>query len=365
MDAEILTEGSLAWLLALSVAILVTIAVKFVIGFAVRRLTALAARTALKWDDIFASCLSQTRSWFVFALVFPPLAIAIDGSEGVKNVARFIVVAATCVQMIIWGLRGAREWKSRILVHKVEKNGSSAAALGLIYSFTQGFLVVCVILIGLSNLGVDIGALLTGLGIGGIAVALAAQNVLGDLLASLSIVLDKPFVIGDFIIAGNELGTVEDIGVKTTRVRSLSGEELIFSNKDLLESRVRNFKRMWQRRAVQTFSVSAETPIEKLREIPAWVRESVQRRPRLRFDRCHFTGVGESAMNFEFVFWIQDPDYNAYMDLQQDLLLEILERFEREKITFGFPIRSIRLDHDGAPRLASFPAEFRENRPLL
>src|SRR5690606_19671212 len=143
--------------------------------------------------------------------------------------------------------------------------------LGLIYVTVRVLFVVVLILIGLSNMGVDVAALVAGLGIGGIAIALAAQNVLGDLLASLSIVLDKPFTIGDFIVAGSEMGTVENIGVKTTRIRSLSGEELVFSNKDLLESRVRNYKRMWQRRVEQKFSVVHATDVEKLAQIPVWV----------------------------------------------------------------------------------------------
>ena len=164
------------------------------------------------------------------------------------------------MQVAIWGFYVIKNWRQIYLDQRVKKDPSSSAALGLLFTAVQVTFLIVLVLIGLSNLGVDITALLAGLGVGGIAVALAAQNILGDLLASLSIVLDKPFVVGDFIVAGSEKGTVEHIGIKTTRLRSLSGEELIFSNKDLLESRVQNFKRMWVRRVVQSFVVVYSTP---------------------------------------------------------------------------------------------------------
>jgi small-conductance mechanosensitive channel len=202
------------------------------------------------------------------------------------------------------------------------------------------FLVV-VVLIGLSNLGVDITALIAGLGVGGIAVALAAQNVLGDLLASLSIVLDKPFVIGDFIVAGDYKGTVENIGIKTTRLRSLSGEEIVLSNKDLLESRIQNFKRMWRRRVVLKVGVIYSTTAEVLEKIPVWMKAIVTSEAKLDFDRCHFSGFGASSLDFEMVFFVNDSDYNLYMDIQQRVMLSIFKKFNEEKVEFAFPTQSL------------------------
>jgi small-conductance mechanosensitive channel len=189
--------------------------------------------------------------------------------------------------------------------------------------------------------GVEITALVASLGIGGIAVALAVQNILSDLFASLSIVLDKPFVIGDFIIVDNCLGTVEHIGLKTTRLRSLSGEQLVFSNNDLLKSRVRNYKRMAERRVVFSVGVTYQTPLEKLERIPTLIRDTIEAQPAVRFDRAHFQGYGDFALNFEVVYYVLDPDYNRYMDIQQGINLGIYSSFAEEGIEFAYPTRTL------------------------
>src|SRR5690606_319662 len=186
-------------------------------------------------------------------------------------------------------------------------------------------------------------ALIASLGVGGIAVALAAQNILGDLFSSLSIMFDKPFVVGDFIIVGEELGTVEKIGLKTTRVRSLHGEQLIFSNTDLLNSRIRNFKRMYQRRIVFSIGITYEPPYEKLKEVASMLRAIVQAHDLVRFDRAHFKGFGDSSLDFEVVYWVLDSDFNKYMDIQQAINLEIFRRFEEQGIAFAYPVRTVHL----------------------
>ncbi len=177
------------------------------------------------------------------------------------------------------------------------------------------------LLLALDNLGVDVTALVAGLGVGGIAVALAVQSILGDLFASLSIVLDKPFVIGDFIIVGDLLGTVENVGIKTTRVRSLSGEQLIFSNADLLNSRIRNYGRMYERRVVFTVGVTYDTPRHKLEDF---------------------------SLDFETVYYVQDPAYNLYMDIQQAINLELYQRFADEGIEFAYPTQTLFLAKETA-----------------
>jgi small-conductance mechanosensitive channel len=186
--------------------------------------------------------------------------------------------------------------------------------------------------------------------VGGIAVALAVQNVLGDLFASFSIVLDKPFVIGDFIIVGDHLGTVEHVGLKTTRIRSLSGEQLVFSNTDLLGSRIRNFKRMYERRVVFSLGVVYQTPARLLEKIPPMLRQIVESREQVRFDRAHFRDFGPHSLNFEIVYWVLSPDYALYMDIQQEINLEIYRRFEQEGIDFAYPTQTLYLrqeDRDG------------------
>ena len=196
-------------------------------------------------------------------------------------------------------------------------------------------------LLALDNMGVDISTLVTGLGVGGVAVALAVQNVLGDLFASLSIVLDKPFVIGDFLAVGDLVGNVEQIGLKTTRVRSLSGEQLIFSNADLLQSRIKNYGRMMQRRILFTIGVTYQTPREKLENIPTILREAIESQKNVRFDRSHFARYGDFSINFESVYFVTVPTYNTYMDTQQAINLRIHERFEQEGIEFAYPTQTL------------------------
>jgi small-conductance mechanosensitive channel len=205
----------------------------------------------------------------------------------------------------------------------------------------------------LDNLGFNITTLVASLGIGGIAVALAVQNILGDIFASLSIAMDKPFVIGDFIIVGEQLGTVEYIGLKTTRIRSLSGEQIVFSNNDLLNSRIRNFKRMYERRVLFGFGVVYQTSHEQLKKIPVMVREIIEGLENTRFDRAHFKEYGDSSLNFEVVYYVRSPDYNVYMDIQQDINLALFEQFTKAGIDFAYPTRTLYIARtDAAPAAA-------------
>ncbi len=198
-----------------------------------------------------------------------------------------------------------------------------------------------ILLLVLDNLGVNITALVAGLGVGGIAVALAMQTILGDLFASLSIVLDKPFVVGDFLIIGDLLGSVEYVGLKTTRLRSLSGEQLVFSNSDLLGSRIRNYGRMYERRVQFNIGVTYQTPRDRLVKIPQIIREAVEQQSDTRFDRSHFKEYGDFSLVFESVYYVMGPDYNKYMDIQQAINLHIHERFEQQGIEFAYPTQTL------------------------
>jgi small-conductance mechanosensitive channel len=189
-------------------------------------------------------------------------------------------------------------------------------------------------LLALDNLGVEIRPLLAGLGLGGIALALAVQTVLADLLASLSIALDKPFGLGDFLTIDDCQGTVEHIGVKSTRLRSINGEQIIISNGDLLKSRVRNFGRLIERRALFVLPVHYETPVATLAAVPRAVREIIEATPDVRFDRCHLLRCTETALEFEAVFFVTRPEFKAYADAQQTINLRILERFRTMEVSF-------------------------------
>jgi small-conductance mechanosensitive channel len=193
----------------------------------------------------------------------------------------------------------------------------------------------------LDNLGVKISAVVAGLGIGGIAVALAAQTVLGDLFSYFVIFFDKPFEAGDFILVGDKVGVVEHIGIKTTRIRALGGEQLIFSNTDLTNSRVHNYKKMERRRVVFNLGVTYQTPSKKLKIIPQIVKDVINEQEDAAFDRGHFASYGDFSLNFEFVYYVTGADYNKYMDIQQSINLTIFETFEREKIEFAYPTQTL------------------------
>lgn len=218
-----------------------------------------------------------------------------------------------------------------------------SAAYGLLSAISRMVIWLLVFLLVLDNLGVNISALIAGLGIGGIAVALAVQNVLGDVLASLSILLDKPFEVGDFIVVGELMGTVERIGIKTTRLRSLSGEQLVLSNASLLSGQIRNFKRMFERRMLFTFGVTYDTPRSVLEQLPKRVQEIVAKQPRTRFDRAHFKSFGDSALLFEVVYFILVPEMNTAMDIQQSINLELMRVCEELGAEFAFPTQTVQL----------------------
>lgn len=224
---------------------------------------------------------------------------------------------------------------------KPEKNAARERSL-------KGFLSVVKIIIWgvgivflLDNLGFKISAVIAGLGIGGIAVALAAQAVLGDLFSFFSILFDRPFESGDFIIINDYLGVVEHIGIKTTRIRSLGGELLIFSNTDLTNSRVRNYKKMKERRVVFSLGVVYQTPYDKVKAIPPMIKDIITNVKDTRFDRAHFSSYGDFNLAIEIVYYVLSPDYNKYMDIQQEINLGIMKVFQKEEIEFAFPTQTL------------------------
>ena len=232
-------------------------------------------------------------------------------------------------------------------VAKDGEDGLNLEAYSVITWIAKAALWTIVVLLALNNLGIQITALVAGLGISGIAVALAVQNILGDLFASLSIVMDRPFVIGDFIIVGDQMGTVEHVGLKTTRVRSLSGEQIVFSNTDLLSSRIRNYRLMNERRVLFTLGMTYQTPAEKLERIPGMIQEIIEAQEQVRFDRAHFASYGDFSLNFEIVYWVLDRDYALYMDIQQEINLALYRKFEEEGIEFAYPTQTLFIEKNG------------------
>lgn len=252
-----------------------------------------------------------------------------------------------------------------ILVERSALQRHPAAASANSYSVLRvlGAVVVWVVvlLLVLSNVGVNVTGLVASLGVGGIAVALAAQNFLGDLFASLAIVFDRPFEVGDFITVGTDMGTVERIGLKTTRVRSLSGEQLVFANADLLSSRIRNFKRMSERRVVFGFRLEYNSSPSALKEVPALVRRLVEANENVRFDRAHFQKLGEFSLDFEVVYFVLTDEFNTFMDIQQRINLELLTEVRALGLEFAFPTRT--LDDRRHDRLSPPPRLHTNEKP--
>ncbi len=341
------------WIVAVAVALVVLIALRLFQGIVARGLSARAERTRIDLDDLAAELVRKTRFFFPLIVALyagaQPLALPPTGD----GVFRAVVVIGLLVQAALWGNTVISFWITRYMQKRMEEDAAAATSIGALRFVGKLLLWTVILLLALDNLGVDVTALVTGLGIGGLAVALALQNVLSDLFASLSIVLDKPFVIGDFIIVGDFLGTVEHIGLKTTRMRSLSGEQLVLSNSDLLNSRIRNYKRMAQRRIVFSFGVVYETPADKLAAVPRMVQEIIESLENTQFDRAHFKAYGDFSLNFEVVYYVLVPEYDTYMDIQQAINLELYRRFEQEGIEFAYPTQTLFVRKEGDQPVAS------------
>ncbi len=292
----------------------------------------LTALLIARTNRIFLAVLAL---WFAATLLYIP--------SRFDRIIHFIIVVAFWLQVGLWAMAAVR--------YAIERRGRRAGALAPdpalsgsidIIVFIAGLTIwTMALLLALDNLGVQIKPLLTGLGIGGVAVALAVQSVLGDVLASMSIALDKPFGIGDSLAVDDIQGTVEHIGVKSTRLRSISGEQIILANADVLKARVRNYGRMRERRSAFRLNVTYDTPPEKLRAIPPAVREVVESQPQTRFDRCNFLSFGDWSLQFETVYYVTVSDYKTYAQLQQSINIAILERFAALGVEIAFATHSL------------------------
>lgn len=349
MEYVLFGNTLLAWATALGVAAAAMLCMAGGRKFAAGRLAALSARTDTRIDDIALLVLGSTYFAFIALIAVYLGSLMLQLPAQTELILSRLAVAALLVQAALWGDRAIRAWRS---LSQTERGGhgnhGGVSSVGTLFFMARLTLWVVVVLMVLDNMGVNITTLVASLGVGGIAVALAVQNILGDLFASLSIVLDKPFVVGDFIVVGDALGTVEYIGVKTTRLRALGGEQIIFSNAELLKSRIHNQQRMQTRRAVFGIGVTYQSSEEQLRAIPAIVREIIEAEPNATFERAHLSGYGESSINFEVVYHIKTADYQMFMDTQQAIYLKLFRRFAEGGIEFAYPTRVIRLAGDSA-----------------
>jgi small-conductance mechanosensitive channel len=343
------------WLIALGITVAVWIGLFIVRALTVAAVKRLTTQTAFTWDDVLTAVIPKTHGIFLLTLALFAGSQKLALEPSARTVLMKAVVVVGLIQVGLWATAAITFFVRTHRERKVKDDPASVTTISALGLLARLIVWILVVLLILANAGVQIGPLLAGLGVGGIAIALAVQTVLKDLLASLSIMLDKPFVVGDFLIVGDLMGAVEHIGLKTTRIRSLSGEQLVFSNNDLLESRIRNFGRMKERRAVFKLGVTYQTTREQLAKIPGIIKAAIESQKNTRFDRSHFNEYGNFSLNIETVYYLAVPDYVTYMDVQQAVNLAINEQFEKEGIEFAYPTQTIFLSPQDMEKTAASP----------
>lgn len=294
-----------------------------------------------EFGDFLLSCIKEIPNWVYFVagvtvalqwLYLPP---------PVFKIAQLIFVLALTVAAIGLAQHVAAYALGQYHRNKAVEDSTARTATQGVLALIKVVLWICGLLFLLDNMGVNITTLVAGLGIGGIAVAMASQTILGDLFSSFTIYLDKPFGVGDLITVGELTGRVEHIGIKTTRVRSLSGEQLVFPNSDLTKSRIQNFQQMNERRVLFVVGVTYDTPSDKLKKIPEVIRAMFKDIDQARVDRVHFQSFGDSSLNYEIVYFVKSRDYTTYMDVQQKVNFELKDKMESMGVEFAYPTQTV------------------------
>ncbi len=328
------------WLTALATLIVAMTVLYFLKRLLIARLKAWSLKTKNDLDDFLISVVERSLVPLLYlgAVYFSIRTLTLSATVNkVIHVAYLFVFTFFMLRIISSVIREAI---FSFIKTKKDKREKQKEAKGLLIIVNVVIWMLGIVFL-IDNLGYDVTTIIAGLGIGGIAIALAAQTILGDLFSYFVIFFDRPFEIGDFIVVEDKPGTVEYIGIKTTRLKTLSGEQLICSNTYLTNSRVHNFKRMEERRIAFKLGVTYQTPQAKLRRIPGIVKSIIESQADIRFDRGHFSNFGDFSLDFEFVYYVLNPDYNLFMDKQQDIYLDIAGAFEQEKIDFAYPTQSL------------------------
>ncbi|MBI4250724.1 mechanosensitive ion channel family protein [Candidatus Uhrbacteria bacterium] len=301
----------------------------FLKAVALRTIKHTAPKTITQLDDLIIEALQSIKESVVIIAAASVVAY-LYGPEGItRTIAYSILVSTVTIQAVISSnviIRAFVELRAK------KEPGETRAFLDIAGKAIQVAIWVIGALMVLSNLGVNITSLVAGLGISGIAVALAIQNILGDLFSSFAIYFDKPFTVGDFIVAGDKMGTVERIGLKTTRIRGVQGEEIVIANQDLLKAQIRNFKKMRERRVLFTLGIAFDTPTKTVKGVPAIVKETLGVFEDVRFSRAHFLSFGDSSLNFEVVYYLKSPNYTRFMDVQQDINLALKTALQKARV---------------------------------
>jgi small-conductance mechanosensitive channel len=340
----VLGNSTAEWTVAILAGLATLLILQIAKIFLLKRLARLIFRRRQKAERVSINLANQTKLVFMVLISIYVGSRFLRMPESLSGLIAITAATAFIIQLGIW----AHALIDTIIHNRRGDNlpdeAGSVTTLNVVGLIAKGTVWTVVLLLVLDNIpGIQVTTLIASLGIGGIAIGLAVQNILADLFASLSIALDKPFVIGDFIVVGEYRGSVEHIGLKSTRLRSISGEQLVFGNGDLLGSRIQNFKRMVRRRVVFRVGVTYQTTADQLAAIPVKLREIVEAQENTTFDRAHFQEFGDFSLIFEIVYFVEEPDFTVYMDIQQRINLEIMRYFETAGIEFAYPTQTVLL----------------------
>lgn len=338
-----------AWMAAALVAAVAISAAALLRRFVQKRLSGAGEGDPGLSRRILLEMTDGTSLLLVFGFCLWAASLILTLPEKGERAFRTVAIVALSVQAALWIHRLIALLAARGEERAVERDPGSATMIRTLGLLGKAALWTVMVLLALHNSGVNITALVAGMGIGGIAVALALQTILSDVFASVSIILDKPYQVGDFIVVGDSMGIVERIGIKTTRLRSLSGEQLVFSNGELLKSRIRNFKRMTERRVEFAIGVPFNTPYAKVELIPTLLREIIGSNDHVRLERANFKEFGESSLTFECVYFVKDFGFSLYLGIQESINLQILRRFQEEEIELAHPSRTQYIAQGVAP----------------
>ena len=342
LEIQILGNTGKDYLIALGVFIVSLAVLKVFREVVLHKLKKAAEKTKTDLDDVLIGIIHDIKPSFYFlasvyiALNFLAFPIMADRIINGLFVVAVVFQAVMALQTFI------DYWTGKLISRKEgDENAQNKGAVKSISYLLKILVWVFASLAVLSNLGFNITSLIAGLGIGGFAIAFALQNILQDIFSSFSILIDKPFKIGDFIIIGGDMGVVGKIGIKSTRIKTLQGQELIISNRELTNTRVNNYKKMEKRRIAFSFGVLYETSTEKLKKIPGIVRDIVAKEKLAELDRVHFKEFGDFSLGFEVVYYMQSPDFNEYRNTQQSINFALKEVFEAEGIDFAYPTQTL------------------------
>jgi small-conductance mechanosensitive channel len=343
LETEFLGNTLGDYVLAIATFVVALIVIQIIDAIVINRMKKWARYTKTDLDDRLIRIVERP---LVFLLYVGSFYVAIRNLalHAILRQAIDIICVIVGTILVVQLLGSLVEYGARLYLLKRGDDTAMAQTVDAVVPAIKVVVWAVGIVFLLDNLGFDISAVVTGLGIGGVAVALAAQGILGDLFSYISILSDRPFELGDFIIVGDLVGTVEHIGLKTTRLRSLTGEELVIANTDITSSRIQNFKRMARRRIAFSIGVTYETSADKLKQIPAILKDVVEQIDAVTFDRAHFASYGDFSLNYEVVYYVETSDYNVYMDAQQAIYFALKDKFEAQGIEFAYPTQVLYVD---------------------